>query len=64
MPGKKKTTTTVDISEAESRLPQLIDEAEKGHPFTIAINGKPLVKVKHMDKREIDHLPKPEDEKA
>jgi prevent-host-death family protein len=53
-------TRTVDLKEAEAHIDELIDEAEHGKPFTISVDGKPMVKVKHMEKSEIDSLPKPE----
>jgi antitoxin (DNA-binding transcriptional repressor) of toxin-antitoxin stability system len=52
---------TVDIQEAEANIDRLIEDAEKGKPFTISVDGKPLVKVKHMEKNEIEHLPQAED---
>jgi antitoxin (DNA-binding transcriptional repressor) of toxin-antitoxin stability system len=52
-------TSTVELKEAEANIDRLIDEAEKGKPFTIAVDGKPLVKVSRMEKKEIDELPKP-----
>ena len=61
--NKRDKTRTVEIKEAEANIDRLIDEAEKGHPFTIAADGKPLVKVSSMGKKQIDELPKPaEDE--
>ena len=55
---KPKKTHTVELEEAQANLDRLIDEAEHGQPFTIAVDGKPLVKVSHMEKKEIDKLPK------
>jgi antitoxin (DNA-binding transcriptional repressor) of toxin-antitoxin stability system len=52
---------SVDIQDAEANIDRLIEDAEKGKPFIISIDGKPVVKVKHMEKSEIEHLPKPED---
>ena len=49
----------VDIHEAESKLDRLIEDAEKGEPFTISVDGIPLVKVSRMPKKELDKLPKP-----
>jgi len=59
---RRKKAKIVDLNEAQANLDRLIEEAEKGKPFTIAVDGKPLVKVKHMEKNEIDHLPKLEDD--
>lgn len=35
----------VNMHEAKTQLSKLVREAEDGHPFIIARNGKPLVKV-------------------
>lgn len=51
----------IDIQDAEANIDRLIEDAENGNPFTISVDGKPLVKVKHMEKKEIEHLPKIED---
>ena len=52
----------VDIQHAEAKLDSLIEDAEKGEPFTIAVDGKPLIRVSHMAKKELDKLPKPADD--
>jgi antitoxin (DNA-binding transcriptional repressor) of toxin-antitoxin stability system len=49
---------TVDLREAEANLDQLIDDAEHGKPFTICVEGKPLLKVARMEKEELEKLPK------
>ena len=36
---------TVNIHEARTHLPRLLEQAVKGEPFIIAKSGKPLVKV-------------------
>jgi antitoxin (DNA-binding transcriptional repressor) of toxin-antitoxin stability system len=48
----------VDIQDADKNLDRLIQDAEKGKPFTITVDGKPLVKVSRMEKAEIENLPK------
>jgi prevent-host-death family protein len=62
--NKKKKTQTVDIRDAEANLDRLIEEAEKGKPFIISADGKPLVKVSRMEKGELDKLPKAENDDA
>jgi antitoxin (DNA-binding transcriptional repressor) of toxin-antitoxin stability system len=52
------TMRTVDLGEAEANLDHLIDDAEHGKPFTIAIEGKPAIKVARMEKEDVDRLPK------
>ena len=54
----------VDIQDAEEKLDRLIEDAEKGEPFTISVDGKPLIKVSHMPKKELDKLPKPAEDDA
>lgn len=49
---------TVDIREAEANLDHLIDDAEHGKPFTISVDGKPLLKVARMEKEELEQLPR------
>jgi hypothetical protein len=49
---------TVDLAEAEANIDQLIEGAEQGKPFAIVIHGKPMIKVAHMEKEELDRLPK------
>jgi prevent-host-death family protein len=39
----------VNIREAKTHLPRLVDEAAGGKPFVIAKAGKPLVKVVAID---------------
>lgn len=36
---------TIELSEVESHLSQLVDSAAAGEPFVIARAGRPLVKV-------------------
>jgi prevent-host-death family protein len=55
------TMRTVDIREAESNLDHLIEEAEHGKPFTISVDGKPLLKVARIEKEELEKLPKVEE---
>lgn len=52
------TMRTVDIREAEANLDHLIDDAEHGKPFTISVDGKPLLKVARMEKEELEQLPR------
>ena len=52
----------VDIQDAEANMDRLIDDAEKGKPFAISVDGKPIVKVSHMSDKELDDLPAPDDE--
>jgi len=47
----------VDIRDAEANMDRLIEGAEKGRPFTISVNGKPLVKVSRIPFRELEELP-------
>jgi prevent-host-death family protein len=54
-------TRNVDLKEAEAHIDELIDEAEHGKPFTISVDGKPMVKVSHMEREEFDQLPKADD---
>ena len=39
----------VELHEAESRLPELVEAAAGGEPFVIARDGVPLVKVTALD---------------
>ena len=39
----------VDINEAKTHLSRLVTEAAAGEPVTIAVDGKPLVKVVAVD---------------
>jgi antitoxin (DNA-binding transcriptional repressor) of toxin-antitoxin stability system len=55
--GMKK----VDIRDAEANMDRLIEEAEKGKPFTIAHDGKPLVRVSKIPDKELDKLPEVEE---
>jgi hypothetical protein len=55
---RASTLRTVDIEEANANLDYLIEDAEHGHPFTIAIEGKPAIKVARMEKEDLDKLPK------
>ena len=59
---KEKDPIIVDVNDPKADLDQLIEDAEQGKPFTIAIDGKPLVKVSRIEPAEMDKLPKPEDE--
>jgi antitoxin (DNA-binding transcriptional repressor) of toxin-antitoxin stability system len=47
----------VDIRDAEANLDRLIADAEKGRPFTISADGKPLVKVSRISPKELKRLP-------
>jgi prevent-host-death family protein len=58
---KKKSPIIVDVNDTKADLGKLIEDAEHGKPFTIAVDGKPLVKVSRIEKSEMDKLPKPED---
>jgi prevent-host-death family protein len=49
---------TVDLQEARAHIDELVDGAEHGRPFTISVDGKPMVKVSHIDREELDRLPK------
>ena len=40
---------TVDIEEAKTHLSRLVAEAAAGEPVTIAVDGKPLVKLIAVD---------------
>lgn len=62
--SRRKKTRTVDIRDAEANLDRLIEEAEKGKPFTISSDGKPLVRVSRIEKGELDKLPKAENDDA
>ena len=55
---------TVDIRDVEANLGRLIEEAEKGKPFTICSEGKPLVKVSHISRKQLEELPAPADAPA
>jgi prevent-host-death family protein len=54
----------VDIHDAEANMDRLIEEAEKGKPFTISVDGKPLIRVSRIPPKELEKLPKPEDDKS
>jgi len=58
------TMRTVDLSEAETNLDHLIEDAEHGKPFTISVDGKPLLKVARIEKEELEKLPKVEEEES
>jgi hypothetical protein len=58
---KKQDPRVIDVNDTKADLDQLIEDAEKGKPFTIASEGKPLVKVSRIEKAEIEKLPRPED---
>jgi antitoxin (DNA-binding transcriptional repressor) of toxin-antitoxin stability system len=62
--GRRKKPRVVDLPEAEANLDRLIEDAEKGKPFTIAVEGKLLVSVSRMEKDELDKLPKPEEDES
>jgi len=53
---------TVDIRDIAANIDKLVEQAEKGKPFTISVNGKPLVKVSRISKEVLDQLPAPEDD--
>jgi len=55
---------TVDIRDVAANLDRLIEQAEKGKPFAISIDGKPLVKVSHISRKELDKLPAIDDEES
>ena len=55
------TMRTVDLNEAEANLDHLIDDAEHGKPFTISVDGKPLLKVARIEREELEKLPKVEE---
>jgi antitoxin (DNA-binding transcriptional repressor) of toxin-antitoxin stability system len=40
---------TINIDEAQSQLPSLVDRAARGESFVIAKGGKPLVKVSALE---------------
>ncbi len=40
---------TINIHEAKTRLSQLLEEVQKGHPFIIAKAGKPIARVTSVD---------------
>jgi len=40
---------TVSISEAKSRLSQLVDQAASGHDVVVSRNGKPLVRITQLE---------------
>jgi antitoxin (DNA-binding transcriptional repressor) of toxin-antitoxin stability system len=55
------TLRIVDLKEAESGFDRLIEDAERGKPFAISVDGKPVVKVSRMEKEDVDRLPKAEE---
>lgn len=61
MKRKKKDPIIVDVNDTKADLDKLIEDAEHGKPFTIAVDGKPLVKVSRIEPAEMEKLPKPED---
>lgn len=40
---------TINIHEAKTRLSQLLEEVQKGHPFIIAKAGKPIARVTSLE---------------
>lgn len=40
---------TINIHEAKTRLSQLLEEVQKGHPFIIAKAGKPIARVTSIE---------------
>ena len=40
---------TVSISEAKTRLSQLVDQAASGHDVVVSRNGKPLVRITQLE---------------
>lgn len=52
---------TVELTEATAHMDELIDGAEQGRPFAIAVDGKPMLKVSHMEREELERLPKADD---
>ena len=56
-----RTMRTVELDQAKAQMDDLIDDAEHGKPFAISVDGKPILKVTHMDQDAVDKLPKAED---
>jgi prevent-host-death family protein len=54
----------VDIKNAQAEMDHLIREAEEGSPFTISVDGKPVVKVSRIEKDEIEQLPRASEDEA
>jgi len=54
----------VDIHNAQAEMDRLIREAEEGSPFTISVDGKPVVKVSRIEKDEIEQLPQVTEDEA
>ena len=52
---------TVELPDAEANFNRLLEDAARGKPFAIAIDGKPVIKVARMEKEDIDRLPKADD---
>jgi len=55
---RRATPRQVELTEAESKMDQLIEGAEQGRPFEIVVDGKPVIKVARMEKEDLDRLPK------
>jgi antitoxin (DNA-binding transcriptional repressor) of toxin-antitoxin stability system len=58
---RARTPRTVELEQAKTQMDELIDDAEHGKPFAISVEGKPILKVTHMDQDAVDKLPKAED---
>jgi prevent-host-death family protein len=48
----------IDIAEVLVNFEQLIEEAAQGHPFIIAVNGKPKVKVVPIASNDLEESPR------
>ena len=40
---------TINVHDAKTRLSQLLEKVQKGHPFIIAKAGKPIARVTSID---------------
>lgn len=55
------TMRTVELTEAKAHMDELIEGAERGRPFAISVDGKPMLKVSHIEREELERLPKVEE---